>query len=133
VDVLWRGPLTWVTSARDSPHRLDPVPLAVAAGDCAWRRTALRALEAAGRRYRIAYTSDTQAGTLTPVIAGLAVTISPAPVVPAGVRILPPGDSLPALGEAGILLMQAREPRQPLTDALAAHIRDTFRAEIERN
>lgn len=132
VDVLWRGPLVWVTSELHSPHRLDPVPLAMAAGDCSWRKVALRALDQAGKRYRIAYTSETQAGTLTPVIAGLAVTIAPATVVPQGVRVLPPGDSLPPLGDVGILLMQAREPRQPLTDALAAHIRDTFRAEMER-
>jgi len=131
-DLLWRGPLVWITSEKYSPHRLDPVPVALAANDCSWRTAAVRALEGAGRRYRVAYTSETQAGTLTPVIAGLAVSISPITAVPPGVRVLPAGDSLPPLGEAGILLMRAREPRQPLTDALATHIRDTFRAELER-
>jgi hypothetical protein len=52
--------------------------------------------------------------------------------VPAGVRVLPAGDSLPPLGEAGILLLKAREPRQPVTDAVANHIRETFLAELER-
>lgn len=131
-DVLWRGPLVWVTSERASPHRLDPLPVALAAGDCAWRTAALRALDAAGRRYRIAYISETQAGTLTPVVAGLAVTVAPITVVPHGVRVLPPGDTLPALGDVGIMLLKAREARQPLTDALASHIRETFRAEMER-
>ena len=86
----------------------------------------------AGQRYRVAYMSETQAGTLTPVVAGLAVSVSPITAVPPGVRVLPPGDPLPPLGDAGILLMQARESRQPVTDALAAHIRDTFRSELER-
>lgn len=131
-DVLWRGPLMWVTSERHSPHRLDPLPVALAAGDCAWRRAAVHALEKAGRRFRIAYTSETQAGSLTPVVAGLAVSVSPVTAVPPGVRALPFGDTLPPLGEAGILLLRAPEPRQPVTDALAAHIRDTFRAELER-
>jgi DNA-binding transcriptional LysR family regulator len=131
-DLLWRGPLVWITSEKYSPHRLDPLPIALAAGDCAWRTAAVRALEGAGRRYRVAYTSETQAGSLTPVIAGLAVSVSPITAVPPGVRVLPAGESLPPLGDAGILLMRAREPRQPLTDALAAHIRDTFRAELER-
>jgi DNA-binding transcriptional LysR family regulator len=131
-DLLWRGPLVWITSERYSPHRLDPLPVALAAGDCAWRRAAERALEGAGRRYRVAYTSETQAGSLTPVMAGLAVSVATATSVPPGVRVLPAGDFLPALGDAGILLMRAREPRQPLTDALAAHIRDSFRAELER-
>ena len=131
-DRLWRGPLVWIASERNSPHRLDPLPVALASGDCSWRKVALRALEAAGRRYRVAYTSETQAGCLTPVVAGLAVSVSPITAVPPGVRVMPSGDSLPPLGEAGILLMKAREPRQPVTDALVAHIRDTFRAELER-
>jgi len=131
-DVLWRGPLMWITSERHSPHRLDPLPVALASGDCSWRKVAVRALETAGRRFRVAYTSETQAGSLTPVVAGLAVSVSPAMVVPAGVRVLSSGDSLPPLGDVGILLLRAREPRQPVTDALAAHIRDTFMAELER-
>jgi molybdate transport repressor ModE-like protein len=131
-DRLWSGPLVWITSEKYSPHRLDPLPVALARGDCAWRSAAVRALEAAGRRYRIAYTSETQAGCLTPVIAGLAVSVSPATAVPRGVRVAPAGELLPPLADAGILLMRAREPRQPLTDALAAHIRDSFRAELER-
>jgi DNA-binding transcriptional LysR family regulator len=130
-DPLWRGPLVWITSEKYSPHRLDPLPVALAAGDCSWRRVAVRALEDAGRRYRIAYTSETQAGCLTPVVAGLAVSVSPITAVPPGVRVLPPGE-LPIQGDVGILLMRGREPRQPATDALAAHIRDTFRAELER-
>jgi len=131
-DLLWRGPLVWITSERHAPHRLDPLPVALAAGDCAWRRAAVRALDGAGRRYRVAYISETQAGTLTPVVAGLAVSVSPSTAVPPGVRVLPPGDPLPVLGDAGILLVQAHDARQPVTDALASHIRDTFRAELER-
>ena len=48
---LWEGPLRWVTSARHAPHRLDPLPLALAMEDhsCPWRHNALRALEQAGR------------------------------------------------------------------------------------
>jgi DNA-binding transcriptional LysR family regulator len=129
---LWRGPLMWITSERHTPHRLDPLPLAVAAGDCMWRRVALRALEGAGRRYRVAYTSETQAGTLTPVLAGLAVTVSPITVMPAGLRALPASDPLPPLPDVGILLLRADDRRQPATEALAAHIQETFRAELKR-
>ncbi len=131
-ELLWRGPLRWITSERHSPHRLEPLPLAVAAGDCAWRRAAVRALEQTGRRYRIAYTSETQAGTLTPVLAGLAVTVSPVTLLPAGLRALQPGESLPDLPEVGILLLKGREPHAPVTDALATHILETFRAELLR-
>jgi DNA-binding transcriptional LysR family regulator len=132
VDQLWRGPLRWITSERHAPHRLEPVPLAIAAEDCSWRMAALRALERAGRHYRVAYTSETQAGTLSPVLAGLAVTVSPVTLLPVGLRALQPGDSLPDLPDAGILLLRSREPATPATDALAAHILETFRAELKR-
>ena len=129
---LWQGPLRWITSERHTPHRLDPLPVALAAGDCSWRRVATQALDRAGRRYRVAYTAETQAGTLTPVLAGLAVTVSPVTQLPAGLRALPMDDALPPLGDAGILMLKAREPRQPVTDALASHIMETFRAELMR-
>jgi DNA-binding transcriptional LysR family regulator len=131
-ELLWRGPLMWITSERQSPHRLDPLPLALAAGECAWRTLALRALERAGRRYRVAYTSETQAGTLTPVLAGLAVTVSPVTLMPAGLRALPVGEPLPALPEVGIVLLQAQERPQAAAAALASHILETFRAELKR-
>jgi DNA-binding transcriptional LysR family regulator len=131
-DLLWRGPLMWISSERHAPHRLDPLPLALAGGECMWRNAAIRALERAGRRYRVAYTSETQAGTLTPVLAGLAVTVSPVTVMPAGLRALPAGEPLPELPEVGILLLQAGDRQLPATQALASHIRETFRAELKR-
>ena len=56
---LWEGPLRWVTSAKHAPHRMDPLPLALAmeSHDCNWRAQVLRALDKAGRRHRVAYTS----------------------------------------------------------------------------
>ena len=129
---LWRGPLYWITSERNSPHRLDPLPLALAAGDCAWRRAATRALEAIGRRYRLAYTSATLAGTHAPVLAGLAVTVSPITWLPQGLRALSPGEGLPVLPDCGILLLQRKAPREPIVDVLAEHITASFGVTRER-
>ncbi|MBV9786386.1 MAG: LysR family transcriptional regulator [Acidisphaera sp.] len=135
---LWRGPLHWITSERYAPHRRDPLPLAVAHhGDgsrveCSWRRAALRALERAGRRYRVAYASATAAGTLAPVMAGLAVTISPISWLPDGLRTVRTEEGLPALPDFGIMMLKAREPTQPVTDVLADYIADTFRLESSR-
>lgn len=129
---LWRGPLSWITSDRHAPHRKDPLPVALAHGDCAWRAAATAALEHAGRRYRVAYSSATQIGTHAPVMAGLAVTISTISWLPEGLRRVRPEEGLPPLPDFGILLLQAHEPRQPVTDALARYIADTFRAETSR-
>jgi len=125
---LWRGPLVWVTSTRFSPHRQDPLPLALAAGHgCDWADAAIGALEQAGRRYRIAYTSASQIGTHAPVVAGLAVTVSTLSWLPDGLRAVRPDEGMPKLADFGILMVKARLPRQPVTDALEAHIRQGFR------
>ena len=132
VTELWRGKLLWITSERHAPHRQDPLPLALAHKGCSWHAAAVSALERAGRRSRVAYTSGTQVGTHAPVLAGLAVTVSTISWVPEGLRIVRPDENLPELPEFGILLVKGRAPNQPLTDILAAHITETFRQEMNR-
>ena len=125
---LWRGPLVWVTSTRYSPHRQEPLPVALASGHgCDWADAAVHALEQAGRRYRIAYTSASQIGSHAPVVAGLAVTVSTLSWLPEGARPVRADEGLPKLAEFGILMLKAKLPRQPMTDALEAHIRQGFR------
>ena len=88
---------------------------------------ALGALEKAGRSYRVAYTSGTQAGTHAPVIAGLAVTVSTTTWLPDGLRAVRSEEGLPPLPEFGILMLKAPSSSQPVTDALAAHIEESHR------
>jgi DNA-binding transcriptional LysR family regulator len=129
---LWSGPLVWIGSERHGTHRLDPLPLALASPTCCWRVAALARLEASGRRYRLAYTAATQVGTLAPVMAGLAVTVSPATLLPAGLRILGPEDNMPSLPNLKVVMVKAREARQPVTDALADYIAETFSREADK-
>jgi len=133
-ETLMRGPLVWITSERFSPHKQDPLPLALAEHDCAWRRVAVRALEKTGRRYRIAYTSSSATGTMVPVIAGLAVTCGASFPLPAGTRILHPSEeNLPELPEFAVLMLKAKNPAQPVTDRLAAHITEATTRETRRS
>ncbi len=128
---LWRGPLSWITSVRHAPHRQDPLPLALTGDHCSWREAALNALEASGRRYRVAYRSATQIGTQAPVLAGLAVTVATTSWLPEGLRAIRPEEGLPPLPDFGILLLKSPDARQPVTDALARYITDTFRSESD--
>jgi DNA-binding transcriptional LysR family regulator len=131
---LIRGPLVWITSRRFSPHRLDPLPLALAEHDCAWRRATERALEKSGRRYRIAYTSSSAIGTMVPVVAGLAVTCAIASALPEGVRVLAPHEEdLPDLPEFSVLMIKGKNPPQPVTDRLAEHITEAVRLEGQKS
>jgi DNA-binding transcriptional LysR family regulator len=129
---LWRAPLRWITSEQYAKHLEDPLPLSVGPGncpwrppwldECVWRGAALRALERAGRRYIIVSTSQTMEAQHSAVLAGLAVTVSTTIGLPSGLRPVRVDEGLPDLPETSALLLKAHEPRQPVTDALAAHI-----------
>jgi hypothetical protein len=126
---LWHGPLNWIVSARHTTHRQTPLPLALAHETCSWRQAAMRALDAAGRPYRVAYVSGTQVGTQAPVMAGLAVTVATLSWLPEGLRPLRPDEGLPPLPDFGVVLVKGLTARQPVTDALAEHIEASFRME----
>lgn len=126
---LYRGPLSWIGAERHAPQKREPLPLALARANCVWHRAAIAALDAAGRRWRVAYTSASQAGTLAPALAGLAVTVGlPGPLPPGLVR-LGPADGLPPLPDFAIALL--RGPATPVANALAQHIEACFRLEPE--
>ena len=133
VTTLWRGPLSWVTSDKYTPHRQDPLPVAFAVGEhCTWSTVARRALEEAGRAYRVAYSAGTLMGSMAPVIAGLAVTVSTTSWLPDGLRPVRPGEGLPPLPSSAIFMTKAPDARQPVTDVLARYMADTFRADDYR-
>lgn len=129
---LISGPLAWITSRRFSAHKQDPVPLALAAHDCTWRRDALKALEHSGKRHRIAYVSGSATGSLVPVLAGLAITCGIPSHLPDEIRALSPGeDGLPELPDFSVLMLKGKNPNQPVTDRLAGHIKDAAAREAQ--
>jgi len=66
------------------------------------------------------------------VLAGLAVTVSTLSWLPDGLRAMRPDEAMPPLPDFGILLIKAKRPPQPVTDALAAHIEESFALEAGR-
>src|SRR5262249_19604436 len=114
-------PLVWVTSPRHSIHLLEVLPVAFFAG-CEWRRIVFDALEADGRKYRIAYSSANANAVSAAVMAGLAVGGGPEICVRPGMRVLTEKDGFPALGTFDIGLV--RKPGRPssVADALAKHV-----------
>jgi DNA-binding transcriptional LysR family regulator len=133
---VWRGPLAWIVSDAHPRQFDDPLPLALSPAECPfrppwmtqclWRSAALAALERAGRRYKIVSTSSGGSAWHAAALAGLAIFVWLPDEVPEGLRPARPDDRLPELPEANLLLLKAREPRQPVTDALYAHILDSF-------
>lgn len=97
---LFSEPLKWLMLDGGRAVRQDPLPLAVAEVRCAWRDAALNALQATGRAYRIAYSSDTSMGQVAALRADLAVAALP--------RSLADRDLVEAPAQYGL-------PRLPLT------------------
>lgn len=108
-------PLVWVAAAG---LRLEPgaaVPLALHGEGCAYRAEALGQLGRHGRRWRIAFTSQSPTGVNLAVQAGLAVTVKAARSLPEGCRVLGAEEGLPPLQPAVVELH-----RNPATTTLAA-------------
>jgi len=123
---VWRGPLRWVGSATRPSHLLRPLPLVLSHGGCSWRQAATEALEKTNLPWRMAYTSASQTGTHTVVLAGLGVTVGLATPLPPGLRLLGVEDGLPELPELEIALVCHGGAAN---EALAEHIRNGFRSQ----
>lgn len=121
-EMFRREPLHWVTSEQHSVHESDPIPLAIGPQECSWRRSAISALDRAGRSYRIAYVSGSAAALSGAVLAGLAVSILPESAVRNDMRILRPEDGFPALALCEIAYLRAKHANLPIHDALVDHI-----------
>ena len=134
---LWRGPLKWIGSASGTAHRRQPLPLCLTPRDCPWRPpwmedcywriSAIRALERAGRPFRIVATANSMEGLYTPVIEGEAVTVSMGGALPPGLLAMGEVDGLSPLPDCGVIMIKGRHAVQPQTDILAAAIRSEFR------
>lgn len=72
-EVLFEDPTCWMSSAhRDFPED-ESLPVALFDHACWWRDAAIASLEACGKPYRIAYSSQSVSGVIAAVEAGIAI------------------------------------------------------------
>lgn len=114
--------LLWVSSSRHRTHLEEPLPLALSAPRCAWRRAALERLDALGRAHRILYCSGNAGAISAAVMAGLAVSVSPESGLRPGMRVLTVADGFPDLPPCRIGLIRNPHGATALSEALAHHI-----------
>jgi len=117
---VWREPLVWVASDDGFATGQNPLPLVVSPAPCVYRKRATEALDEAGRRWRIAYTCASLAGSLAAVRAGLGVTVLPKEMAPPGVRIID-HEPMPSLEDTEIALL-SDEPLSLPARRLREHI-----------
>lgn len=117
-----RRPLAWA-AGEGVDVDADPLPLVLFSSPCFWRNSVLEALEHAGRRGRVAFESNSLAGVLAAVRAGLGVSaLMTANLEPA--LACHGAASLPELPDVELGL--ARHPRtegEPLVDAVESALR----------
>jgi molybdate transport repressor ModE-like protein len=125
-EILVHDPMVWVTSSKHVVHELDPLPVAMFEQDCWVRDRALKMLDRAHRRYRVAYTSRAITGLQAAASAGLAVTVLGASTVPPGCRVLTAVEGFLELPGSSIVLRDARSTASPAVAAMAEAMRAAF-------
>ncbi len=96
----WTEELSWVTAPEASASLREPVPLAVSPQGCHIRELGIGALNAAGRRWRVAVTSNQFGPLRAAILAGEAVGILPTRAIPPDLSRVGDESSLPPLPRA---------------------------------
>lgn len=127
--IVGQETLCWVAASDLSLPAHEVIPLAVNPDGCVYRATAIAALNRAGRRWRVAFTSDNPTSINIAVKSGLGIAIKTERSLPEGCRLLGPQDGLPPLGSvmvemhsvAPVLTEPVRMVRDLLLEAAERH------------
>lgn len=104
---VWTEPLEWVGSPAFSHYSQEQtMPLIVSPRPCVYRAQALKALEEQGRQWRIVFSSQSYAGTIAAVKAGMGITVLPRNMVPTDLQILREETGLPALDDIHVSMLK---------------------------
>jgi len=101
---IWSEPLEWVGEP-DLAAADEPVPLVLSPQPCVYRASALRALQNAGKDWRVVFSSTSYAGTIAAVKASLGITVLPRNMVPRECDVLP-AHKLPTLEDTHVSLLK---------------------------
>lgn len=103
---VWSEPLRWVGDANliDSKK---PVPLVLSPQPCVYRASATKALENAGRSWRLVFSSHSYAGTIAAVKAGMGISVMPYTMIPEGLHAIE-SHLMPKLADTHVSLLKHR-------------------------
>jgi DNA-binding transcriptional LysR family regulator len=119
--VVWEESLVWAANADFRVDPTAPLPLLLYPPPSVTRACALEALEKAGRRWRIAFTSASMAGLTAAARAGVGLMPHSARLLPPGLAIVGARDGLPALPEIQFAVISGAGSN-PAIEALVATI-----------
>ena len=125
-DVIRREPLVWAAERGGQAASLDPLPLALGSPDALDSLAPRKALDDAGRAYRLACASSSLAGLVAMARSGQAVAVLTRTAVPDDLEILSEASGMPALPTLWIALAFDRDPPSALAAAFGAHVRQVL-------
>ncbi|MGY2048821.1 LysR substrate-binding domain-containing protein [Methylobacterium sp. JK268] len=128
-------PLCWLNAAEDEPlwrpGRGEPLPLVTLEAPCLLRKIACDRLEQHGIAWRIAFVSPSLGGLWAATAAGLGIALRTRVGSPSSVRVIDPAASgLPTLPSLGLMLRGADGRADPVSDHLAAIIRQAVQEQL---
>lgn len=97
--------LEWVGHPNLIEEKHKPLPLVLAPQPCVYRARAIKALEEAGIKWRLVFSSPSYTGTIAAVKAGLGMTVLPRTMIPEQLSMVS-HSSLPILDDTHICLLK---------------------------
>jgi DNA-binding transcriptional LysR family regulator len=125
-ETLMRDRLVWVGGRGMQTWREIPLPVSLGSKHCKFRPEVLRALQAAGRVWRVVSDADSMEATYSTLKAGLAVSAMLRSSVPDYLDVLGAPCNLPGLPDYMVNLYQSPTGRSDIATELARHIRQDF-------
>lgn len=126
--ILLRNEQThWVRSRHHRPQEQTPLPVALFDRACWWRDRAVESLEAAGKQYRVAYTSESVTGVIAAIQAGIAVGLVGESFINDELEILSTDYGLPFLPPSSLVIDRREGFDTAIADAMSAAIMTAFR------
>ncbi|MBC8050708.1 MAG: LysR family transcriptional regulator [Chitinophagales bacterium] len=125
-EVIRREQLYWLCATNCTLHKSAVVPLALYQSVSSLRQVATDAMEKAGKRYRVAYSSQSHDALFAAVRTGLAVGFMPGCSLHGEFRVLGERQGFPLLPEFDIALLQGANANEPHITAMARHMREAL-------
>lgn len=127
-DILQEERTCWMVSRHHDLLSRDPLPVALFDRDCWWRDAALDALAAAGRPFRIVYSSQSVSGVAAAIEAGIAIGLLGASGMTEDLRRLAPEEGFGDMPVSNLVLGVRPGATTPPIHAMRTAIRRAFGA-----
>ena len=126
-EVLRQDKTFWMASRHHSLLDRDPIPVALFDRACWWRDAALKAIRASGRPYRVIFSSQSVAGVVAAIEAGVAIGLLAEGSLTESLRLLGPDDGFGEMPVSHLVLEPGRTTDDEVVAAMQRAIRRAFR------